>query len=89
MAGVIKHSYELFEERVAEARTTGTMSRQERVRYWVENLAEEEFRLRDIRRGLPGVSDQTIRLALAPLKKDGSLRVEGSGPGAIWIKRER
>ena len=55
------------------------MNKQERVQHWVHNLAGDEFRLQDVRRALPGVSDQTIRLALEPLKLQGVVKAEGSG----------
>lgn len=86
LVGVIEDCYESFEQRVVAARSTDGMSKQARVQYWVRNLAGEEFRLRDVRKALPGVSDQTIRLALGPLKEEGLVRAEGSGPGARWMR---
>lgn len=87
LAGVIEDCYGRFEARITEARGTAGMTKQERVEHWVRNVAEDEFRLRDIRRSLPGISDQTIRLALAPLKEEGFVRSEGSGRGARWLIR--
>jgi Fic family protein len=86
LAGVITDCYERFEQRVTAARDTSGMNKQERVQHWVRNLAGDEFRLQDVRRALPGVSDQTIRLALEPLKAEGILRAEGSGRGARWLR---
>jgi len=87
LISVLAESYEAFEGRIAAARGTGGLNKQERVRHWVASAAPAAFRLRDVRRALPGVSDQTIRLALKPLKDEGRLRVEGAGPGATWIQQ--
>jgi Fic family protein len=86
LVGVIEDCYSSFEQRVVAARSTDGLSKQERVQHWVRNLAGDEFRLRDVRKALPGISDQTIRLALTPLKEEGLLRSEGSGPGARWVR---
>ncbi|MEO7197444.1 MAG: Fic family protein [Solirubrobacterales bacterium] len=89
LAGVISDCYERFEQGVTATRDTSGMNKQERVQHWVRNLAGDEFRLQDVRRALPGVSDQTIRLALEPLKAQGLLRAESSGRGARWIRVPR
>ena len=87
LISVLTESYEVFESRIAAARGTDGLNKQERVRHWVANSAPVAFKLRDVRRALPGVSDQTIRLALKPLEADGSLRVDGAGPGATWVQQ--
>ena len=84
--GVLEDCYRAFEERVAAARSTDGMNKQERVQHWVRNSAGAEFRLWDIRKALPGISDQTIRLALEPLKAEGVVKPEGSGAGARWVR---
>lgn len=81
--------YEGFEERVAAARSTDGMNTQERVQHWVRSFAGQEFRLRDVRKALPGISDPTIRLALEPLKEEGVVEPQGAGPGARWLVHER
>jgi Fic family protein len=87
LISVLGDAYEDFEQRVASARSSDGLTKQERVQRWVDSSAPDEFKLRDIRRALPGVSDQTIRLALNAYKHGGLLRVEGAGPGAVWIKQ--
>lgn len=86
LAGVISDCYERFEQRVASVPGADGMNKQERVQHWVRNLAGDEFRLQDVRRALPGISDQTIRLAMEPLKAQGKLKAEGSGRGARWVR---
>jgi Fic family protein len=86
LVAILAEAYDDFERRVAAARSGDGLSKQERVQHWVDSAAPTEFKLRDVRRALPGVSDQTIRLALRAYKQDGRLRVEGSGPGATWVK---
>jgi Fic family protein len=81
LAGVITDCYERFEQRVTAARGTSGMTKQERVRHWVHSLAGDEFRLQDVRRALPGISDQTIRLALEPLNQPDEL---GNLPIGKW-----
>lgn len=86
LISILAEAYEDFELRVASARSGDGLTKQERVQHWVDNSAPAEFKLRDIRRALPGISDQTIRIALKAYKDDGRLHVEGAGPGAMWIK---
>jgi Fic family protein len=81
---VLRASYEDFEARVAAGRPTSTMNKQERVRHHVLEVGPAEFRLRDLRRALPGISDPTFRLALGELRDQGHVAVEGVGPGAVW-----
>lgn len=78
-------AYDRFEQGAASDRSTGT--KQERVREYVLNHAPEFFKIVDIRTALPGISDQTIRLALDTLKADGRVRSEGTGRGAKWRRR--
>jgi Fic family protein len=88
MLGVLEDCYKAFEERVAAAQSTDGMTKQERVQHWVRNFGGAEFRLRDVRKALPGISDPTIRLALEPLKKEGLVKPEGSGAGARWVRSQ-
>jgi hypothetical protein len=78
----IATAYDTFESRAASGRTHGT--KQERVRDYVLHHADSVFRIADIRAALPGVSDQTIRLALDVLKSERLITPEGVGRGAVW-----
>ena len=53
------------------------------VRDYVLHHADFVFRIADIRAALPGVSDQTFRLALDALKVD-SMTADGVGLGSVW-----
>lgn len=44
------------------------------------------FAFGDIRRAVPGVSDQTIRLVLTELKAAGQVTVDGTGRGTKWSR---
>lgn len=81
---VLARAYERFEQRAASDRTTGT--KQDRVREYVLEHAPQIFRIADVRLALPGVSDPTIRLALEQLKSEGSVKPEGRGRSAMWVK---
>ena len=88
LIGVIDDGYALFEQRLAAAASAGT-SKQERVRRYVLDQAGAEFRIGDVRRALPGVSDQTTRLVLAVLRDEGAIASTGGGPGARWVRVAR
>lgn len=62
--------------------TVGT--NQARLRRYVLDQAPAFFTLADIRRALPGVSDQTIHLVLATLRMDGAVESQGTGRSATW-----
>lgn len=87
LASVLADCYADFENRVAAARGSASMTKTERVRHWVLSSAPREFRLGDVRRAVPGVSDPSIRLALRSLRDEAKLKSEGSGRGAIWHRR--
>lgn len=80
----LAQAYGRFEQRTAASRSTGT--KQDRVRGYVLNEAATIFSISEVRGALPGVSDQTIRLALDTLKKDELLVADGTGRGATWRK---
>ena len=84
LAGVLEESYDNFEAGVAAARGLGALSKQERVRVWALDHAPRVFRLRDVRRALPGISDQTIGLVLRRLRDEGRLRSTEDGPNSSW-----
>jgi len=78
----IDDAYERFSTRVAAGTTRGT--KQDRVRDFVLLQAPATFTIADIRRALPGVSDNTIRLVLTELKNAGRITNDGTGRGATW-----
>lgn len=78
-------AYDRFERRVVAARSAG--SKQQRVRDWVLLHAPSEFRIGDVRAALPGVSDQTIRLALNELRDAGRITPTSTGRSATWRRR--
>ncbi len=84
---ILSRAYERFEQGAAAQRSTGT--KQDRVREYVAQHAPRIFKIADIRVALPGVSDPTIRLALDRLKQEGSVRPEGTGRAAVWVKTSR
>jgi len=81
---VLAEAYEDFENRVAAGRGTESGGKQDRIRRWALHEAPTEFRISDVRRALPGVSDPTIRLALRALRDEGLLAAESVGRGARW-----
>jgi Fic family protein len=81
---VIAGAYAVFADRAAAAHTPGT--KQQRVREHILRHAPATFRLADIRTAVPGVSDQTIRLALEQLRKEGMVRADGTGRSATWTR---
>jgi Fic family protein len=86
LAGAVGDAYRSFEQRAASARGAVGRTKQERVRTYVLEPAPPEFRLADVRRALPGISDETIRIVLNALKAQGKVRTEGRGPGARWLR---
>jgi Fic family protein len=79
---IVARAYERFTQRAASWRTSG--SKQDRVREYVLYHAAPIFRIADLRAALPGISDQTIRLALDTLKREGAVSSEGTGRSATW-----
>lgn len=88
---ILAESYEDFEGRVAAGRGAESGGKQERVRRWALQDAPAEFKIGDVRRAIPGVSDPTIRLALRELRDEGRLEAESVGRGARWrrLQHER
>ncbi len=82
--GVIAEAYAVFASRATAAQTFGT--KQLRVREHILRHAPATFRLAELRTAVPGVSDQTIRLVLEQLKKDGKVRADGTGRSATWTR---
>jgi hypothetical protein len=57
-----------------------------RVREHILRHVPTTFRLAELRTAVPGVSDQTIRLVLAQLRKEGTERADGTGRSATWAR---
>jgi Fic family protein len=84
---VIADAYERFAKRAADHRSG--ISKQDRVRTYVLNHAGSSFEMADVRRAVPGVSDQTIRLVLRELKDEGLVSPSGVGRGTKWVRADK
>jgi Fic family protein len=82
---VIAEAYAVFANRAAAARSAGT--KQHRVREHILRHAPITFRLAELRTAVPGVSDQTFRLVLEQLRKEGKVRADGTGRSATWTRK--
>jgi Fic family protein len=80
----IAEAYERFADRVAAGTSAGT--KQDRIRDYVLLHAPAQFTIADIRRAVPGISDNTIRLVLTELKAAGKVTVDGTGRGTTWSR---
>ncbi len=81
---VIADAYTVFANRAVAAQGAGT--KQHRVREHVLRHAPTTFRLADLRTAVPGVSDQTFRLVLEQLRREGKVRANGTGRSATWTR---
>jgi Fic family protein len=81
--GVMLSAYQEFEDRVGHIEK-GRGSKSKRVREAVERKVMP-FRIAELKRELPDISRDTIRMVLRALKEEGRIRPEGRGPGAKWI----
>jgi Fic family protein len=88
LVSVIAGAYDAFEARVAAARGSAGMGKSERVRHWILESAPGKFKIADVRKGVPGVSDPTIRNVLHGLRDEGRLRADGQGRSTAWVKSE-
>lgn len=87
LMSVLAGAYASFESRAASAKSTEGLTKQQIVARHVKALpAARQFKLRELRAALPGISDQTFRLALNQLRNEDSVKVEGSGQGAVWTR---
>jgi Fic family protein len=84
---VLAGAYETFATRAADHRSGVT--KQERVRRYALDHAGASFDMADVRRALPGMSDQTIRLVLKELKEEGLVSPTGVGRGTRWVRTAR
>jgi Fic family protein len=83
LVGTLADCYVDFERRVAAA-SSRTGTKQDQVREYVLEVGPDEFRFRDLRHALPGISEPTIRLVVNELRRSGELTVSGMGPSATW-----
>jgi Fic family protein len=80
-------AYASFEQRVAaERQGQQRMTKQERVRLHVRDYAAANFTIETLRQALPGISDQTIRLVLAAMRKEGLVTSDDNGRNATWSR---
>jgi Fic family protein len=87
LVGVLAQSYEAFEAKIAAASSTKGMSKQQITRRHIAAMpAGREFRVRDLRAALPGISDPTFRIVLGELKQSRDVKVEGTGHSAVWTR---
>lgn len=84
LSSILADAYDAFEHRVAAERSADGVSKQQRVETYVLEHAAAEFKLADLRRALPGISDGTIRLVLSQLKDAGKLTSSGPGRSSTW-----
>ena len=89
LSSALAETYERFEGRVAAERRAEGTSKQERVRNYILVRAPKRFTIADIRRAVPGTSDQTIRLVLNAVRSEGAIQRDGTGRSAGWIRRAK
>jgi Fic family protein len=82
LLGRLDAAYTRFGTRLAAG--TGAGTKQDRVRDFVLLHAPTPFTIADIRRAVPGVSDNTIRLVLAELRDQRLIANDGTGRNASW-----
>jgi len=82
LLGLVAESYRLFELRIGEGMSGG--NKQDRIRTHVLEHGPVQFSMADLRRAVPGVSDNTYRLVLQALRDEGLIYVEGLGRNATW-----
>jgi Fic family protein len=82
LVGRLAEAYERFDARLAAG--TGGGNKQDRVRDLILEHGPAEFTIADIRRSLPGISDNTIRLVLTDLRSKERIASQGTGRGATW-----
>ena len=81
--GVLTRAYRELEQRMGTV--TGKGSKSERILAAVARRIGP-FRITDIEQECPDVSRDMIRLVLRDLRDKGTLRAEGTGRGARWVK---
>ena len=86
LVAALAETYDRLERRVAAQRGVRGASKQDRIRTFILEQASARFTIADVRRAVPGISDQTIRLVLNNLKASGRVRPQGTGRGASWVR---
>jgi Fic family protein len=86
LVGALAETYERFETRVAAERGSEGASKQDRVRSYILSQAPARFTINDVRKAVPGTSDQTIRLVLNEIKAAGEIKSAGTGRSASWVR---
>ncbi len=89
LIGVLADSYDDFEQRVAAGRGSESGTKQERIRHWVLEEAPAEFRIAEARIAVPGVGDETIRVALRTMRDEGLIEPTGTGRAARWRRLDK
>ncbi len=84
--GVLLRAHKEFEDRVGNIED-GRGSKSQRVREAIERKVVP-FRASELRREVPDVSRDTIRLVLRAMKKEGLISSDGHGRGARWIPKK-
>ncbi len=90
LVDVLVSAYDDFEARVVARRRLLASSKQDQVRGYILDHAPAMFQLRDIRLALPGISDSTIKLVLADLRRSGAIELvdaQRSGRRSAWRRR--
>lgn len=82
LLGRLDAAYTRFGTRVAAG--TGGGTKQDRVRDFTLLHAPTPFTIADVRRAVPGISDNTIRLVLSELRNEGLIANDGTGRSASW-----
>jgi Fic family protein len=78
----VAEAYRRFEARIAAGQSGRT--KRARVEDYILLHAPATFTIGEVRRAVPGVSDQTIRLVLAQLRDVGRIAAERTGRAAFW-----
>ena len=86
LVGALAETYRRFEDRVAAERGAEGTNKQQRVRAYILHQAAARFTIAEIRRAVPGTSDQTIRLVLNACRDAGQIRAESTGRSAVWAR---
>lgn len=86
LTSALAATYERFEGRVASGREAEGSNKQERIRNYILFHAPKRFTIADVRRAVPGTSDQTIRLVLNAVRSEGAIQRDGTGRSAGWIR---
>jgi Fic family protein len=87
LSRILADSYDAFEQRIAaEQQSQRKLTKQERVRVHVLEYAPPSFTIDTLRRSLPSISDQTIRLVLAAMRREGLIDSDDNGRNAMWVR---